>query len=95
MTRNHTVLMLSEAQVVWRLIHTRSHSTVGYRITTRISLGVNPAVPLWARIPKKLAKSPFYEIKQLRRNPFPFAVTSSLVVAHAWKIGRASCRERV
>jgi len=38
----------------------------------------------WARIPKKLAKNRFYDIKQLRRNPLPFVLTSSLVMAHAW-----------
>jgi len=38
----------------------------------------------WARIPKNLAKNRFHEIKQLRRNLFPFVLTSSLVIAHAW-----------
>ena len=38
----------------------------------------------WARIPKNLAQNRFYEIKQLRRNLFPFVLTSSLVIAQAW-----------
>ena len=35
----------------------------------------------WARIPKNLAKNRFYEIKQLRRNLFPFVLTSSSVTS--------------
>jgi hypothetical protein len=43
MPRNRIALIFSEDQVVWRLIHTRSHSTVQCRITIRIFLGVDPA----------------------------------------------------
>jgi hypothetical protein len=38
----------------------------------------------WARIPKKLTKNRYDDIKQLRRNPLAFVWTSSLVTAYAW-----------
>jgi hypothetical protein len=51
MPRNHIALMFSEDQVEWRLIHTRSHSTVWCRITICISLGVDPAALMDHRAP--------------------------------------------